>query len=97
MVEANLSGSEEEDDPEYLLLEQQSQAELEKVQKQLLQLPLSEHSLFLRQTVSDCEEQYLALTRDVKQISTKHALAVKMKMDGKIVSQLEEALASKEN
>jgi hypothetical protein len=61
MVEAHLSGSDDEDDPEYTLLEQQSATELEQVTKQLLQLPAADRSLYLRSKVSDCEEQYLAL------------------------------------
>ena len=56
MVESNLSGSDDEEDQEYVLLEELSRSELEKVLKELLLLPQTGHSLYLREKVSNCEE-----------------------------------------
>jgi multidrug resistance efflux pump len=96
MVESNLSGSDDEIDLEYEMLEKQAEAELEKVKKELRQLPEIDHALFLRSKVSDCEEEYLALSRELKQLKSKITQAKGLKMDGKIIEQLEEAFGSKE-
>jgi len=66
MVEANASDS-GSDDPDYVLLERQSNDEVAAIKSQFAKISSTEdRGLFLRQKVGDCEEASLAIQNEIK-------------------------------